>query len=185
MKRGERGGEETGEAVGVHSRRGRRRWRRRRRRRRRQTGERFLFIYSVVCGEAGARGAHPSSALAAPLSCAHRCRLAAGPWHSLLLDAAGWLLTCGQGAAASHCDAGGIVSAPTPVTAMAGALVRSVAAEGRHSLALTWDGRVYSRGLNGEGQLATETRKTGLHRCWWRDAKECSASPQFLIAVSP
>jgi alpha-tubulin suppressor-like RCC1 family protein len=40
-----------------------------------------------------------------------------------------------------------------PVAAMAGVRVRSVAAGGFHSLALSLDGRVYSWGRNAEGQL--------------------------------
>jgi alpha-tubulin suppressor-like RCC1 family protein len=42
---------------------------------------------------------------------------------------------------------------PIPVAAMAGAQVQTVAAWHSHSLALGWDGRVYSWGYNAHGEL--------------------------------
>jgi hypothetical protein len=92
-----------------------------------------------------------------------RCRreappLAAGDLRSLFLDAAGRLLTCGEGAAVGHGDEDAICTDPTPVTALAGVRVRSVAAGSRNSLALGWDGRVYSWGENRNGQLGQGDR---------------------------
>jgi hypothetical protein len=93
-----------------------------------------------------------------------RCReappIAAGKWHSLLLDAAGLLLACGQGAAAGHGNAQRVYSDPTPVAALARVRVRSVAAGSCHSLALGWDGLVYSWGENEFGQLGLGDRIT-------------------------
>jgi alpha-tubulin suppressor-like RCC1 family protein len=89
----------------------------------------------------------------------HRCReappFAAGDQHSLFLDAAGRLLTCGTGAAVGHGYGERDVSfcAPTPVAVMAEVRLRSVAAGTDHSLALGWDGRVFSWGRNHQGQL--------------------------------
>jgi alpha-tubulin suppressor-like RCC1 family protein len=89
-----------------------------------------------------------------------RCReaspIAAGSKHSLFLAAAGRLLACGQGAAVGHGDAEAVYSDPTPVTAMAGIRVRSVAA----GLALGWDGRSYSWGPNYHGQLGQGDKLT-------------------------
>jgi hypothetical protein len=86
-----------------------------------------------------------------------RCReaplIAAGQNHSVFVDAAGRLLACGSGAAVGHGDADSIYSSPTLVAAMASVQVRSVAAGSDHSLALGWDGRVYSWGENWYGQL--------------------------------
>jgi alpha-tubulin suppressor-like RCC1 family protein len=69
--------------------------------------------------------------------------VAAGLSRSLFVDAAGRLLACGRGATVSH----------SPVAAMAGIRVQSVAAARGHCLALGWDGRVYSWGNNVAGQL--------------------------------
>jgi alpha-tubulin suppressor-like RCC1 family protein len=52
-----------------------------------------------------------------------------------------------------HGDADAICSTPTPVAIMAEIRVQSVAAGFDHSLALSWDGRVYSWGENAYGQL--------------------------------
>jgi alpha-tubulin suppressor-like RCC1 family protein len=71
---------------------------------------------------------------------------------TLFVDAAVQLLACGHGAAVGHGDATPYFSAPTPVAAMAAVQVRSVAAGWLHSLALGWDGRVYSW-YNKHGQL--------------------------------
>jgi alpha-tubulin suppressor-like RCC1 family protein len=78
--------------------------------------------------------------------------IAAGTEY-LLVDAAGQLLVCRDGNAADHAGANVVSSAPTPVAAMPSVRVRSVAAGPQHSLALGWDGRVYSWGANGLGQL--------------------------------
>jgi hypothetical protein len=67
----------------------------------------------------------------------------AGNEHSLFLDAAGRLLACGEGAAVGHGDEDADYVEPTPVDALAGVRVRSVAAVSYHSLALGWDRRVY------------------------------------------
>jgi alpha-tubulin suppressor-like RCC1 family protein len=92
-----------------------------------------------------------------------RCRdapaLAAGRWQSLFIDAAGQLLTCGQGTAAGQ-DCEKAVVIPTPVAAMAGLRVRSVAAGSYHSLVIGWDGRVYSWGQNGFRQLGHGDKRT-------------------------
>jgi hypothetical protein len=94
-----------------------------------------------------------------------RCReappIAAGEEHILLLDADGPLLACGASAAVGH-DLGDEERHldATPVAAIAGVRVRSVAAGDCHSLALGWDGRVYSWGENGYGQLGQGDRLT-------------------------
>jgi alpha-tubulin suppressor-like RCC1 family protein len=86
-----------------------------------------------------------------------RCRealpIAAGNEHTLFVDAAGRLLACGKGAAVGHGDEAVRHFYPTPVTALAGIRVRSVAAGPEHRLALGWDRRVYSWGLNFCGEL--------------------------------
>jgi hypothetical protein len=79
--------------------------------------------------------------------------LAAGFEHSLFVDAAGRLLSCGARVSAGHADSPGNTCDPTSVAAMAGVRVRSVAAGYEHSLALADDGRVYSWGQNRYGQL--------------------------------
>jgi alpha-tubulin suppressor-like RCC1 family protein len=70
---------------------------------------------------------------------------------SLFVDAAGRLLSCGEGVESGHDDS--ISCGPTLVAAMAGVRVQSVAAAFNHSLALGWNGRVYSWGENEFGQL--------------------------------
>jgi alpha-tubulin suppressor-like RCC1 family protein len=86
-----------------------------------------------------------------------RCReaptIAAGSERSLCVDAAGRLLACGMGAAVGHGDV--TIDCPlfTPAAAMAGVRVRSVVTDHQHSLALGWDGRVYSWGDNCCGPL--------------------------------
>jgi alpha-tubulin suppressor-like RCC1 family protein len=77
--------------------------------------------------------------------------IAAGSSHSLMVDAAGRLLACGRGGQVGH-GAHGIYFEPTAVTATASVPVRSVVA-GHYSLALSWDGRVYSWGFSSMGQL--------------------------------
>jgi hypothetical protein len=72
--------------------------------------------------------------------------------HSLFINAAGRLLACGEGFGMGHGDEGPYHD-PTPVAAMAGVRVRSVAACYSYSLALGWDGRFYSWGENHAGQL--------------------------------
>jgi hypothetical protein len=115
---------------------------------------------------------------------------AAGSQHSLFRDEVGRLLACGRGAAAGHGDEEAIYSDPAPVAAMAGVRVRSVAAGRCHSLALTWNGRVYSWGENGNGQLGQGDRLTKsapalvLRRRWWRGSRACAASPRLIITVS-
>jgi alpha-tubulin suppressor-like RCC1 family protein len=101
------------------------------------------------------RPAGCSESWVAGLACCarqHRCRMAAGLSHSLLLDATGRVLAWGKGAETGHGGAG-VYPVPTPVASLAGVLVRSVAAGNDRSLALSWDGRVYSWGMNGIGQL--------------------------------
>jgi alpha-tubulin suppressor-like RCC1 family protein len=78
--------------------------------------------------------------------------IATGWDQSLFADAAGRLLSCGRSPAVGHDDGHFSFFLSTPVAAMAEVLVRSVAA-GSHSLALGWDGRVYSWGKNENGQL--------------------------------
>jgi alpha-tubulin suppressor-like RCC1 family protein len=70
-----------------------------------------------------------------------------------MVDDARRLLTCGEGAATGPGDPKGNTFLSTPLAAMAGVQVRSVAAGHEHSLALGCDGRVYSWGKNGYGQL--------------------------------
>jgi alpha-tubulin suppressor-like RCC1 family protein len=86
-----------------------------------------------------------------------RCREAppiAAAWgHSLFVDPAGRLLACGEGAEVGHDDVEFCYLLPTPVAAMAGVQVQSVAAGQGVSLALSGDGRVYSWGSNNYGQL--------------------------------
>jgi alpha-tubulin suppressor-like RCC1 family protein len=79
--------------------------------------------------------------------------IAAGWRHSLFVDGGGRLLACGRGAAVGHGDLNAVVSTPAPVAIMAGIRVRSVAAGSTHSLAVSWDGRVYSWGDNSCAKL--------------------------------
>jgi alpha-tubulin suppressor-like RCC1 family protein len=79
--------------------------------------------------------------------------IAAGDGHILFLDAAARLLACGKGAAVGHGDEIALFSAPTLVTALADVQVRSVAAGFDHSLALGWDGCVYTWGNSSFGAL--------------------------------
>jgi hypothetical protein len=79
--------------------------------------------------------------------------IAAGWEPSLFVDAAGRLLSCGRGAAAGHGDEEASYPFPTPVAAMAGVRIRSVTAGLNHSLALRWDGVMYSWGDNNRGHL--------------------------------
>jgi alpha-tubulin suppressor-like RCC1 family protein len=86
-----------------------------------------------------------------------RCReappVAAGFQSSLFVDATGRLVACGKGAAMGHGESRPYYD-PTPVAAMAEVRMRSVAASYyHHSLALSWDGKVYSSGSNFGGQL--------------------------------
>jgi hypothetical protein len=87
-----------------------------------------------------------------------RCReappIAAGEEHSLCVRAGGRLLACGEVGATSAAEADGIRLVLAPILAKAGVRVQSVAARWYHSLALTWDGRVYSWGVNNCGQLS-------------------------------
>jgi hypothetical protein len=87
-----------------------------------------------------------------------RCCREASPFavhhrRSLFVDAAGRLLACGQGLPVGHGHAFVIYPDPVPVSAMAGIRMRSVATATEHSLALSWDGRIYSWGGNWCGQL--------------------------------
>jgi alpha-tubulin suppressor-like RCC1 family protein len=86
-----------------------------------------------------------------------RCRQAppikGGESFSLFVDASGRLLSCGEDVKAGHGDSDSNYLVPTPVAAMTGVQVRSVAAGYNHSLALGCDGRVYSWGVNEYGQL--------------------------------
>jgi hypothetical protein len=86
--------------------------------------------------------------------------IAAGNDVSLFVDAAGRLLSCGMGATVGQNDEDSIYPDPTPVNAMAGIRVRCVAAAVNHSLALGWNGRVYSWGENTDGQLGHGDRLT-------------------------
>jgi alpha-tubulin suppressor-like RCC1 family protein len=85
--------------------------------------------------------------------CRQAPSIAAGNHQSVFLVASGQLLACGKGFAVGHGDEKVKYSCPTPVAAMAGIRMRSVAAGLGHSLALGWDGRVYSWGANSRGQL--------------------------------
>jgi alpha-tubulin suppressor-like RCC1 family protein len=76
--------------------------------------------------------------------------------HTLFVDPTGRLLVCGKGAAVGHGDDHGVFSAPRPVAAMD--RVRSVAAAYLNSLALGWDGRVYSWGKTWTGQLGRKDK---------------------------
>jgi alpha-tubulin suppressor-like RCC1 family protein len=91
-----------------------------------------------------------------------RCRdpppFAVGHCHTLYVYASGRLLTCGMKIAGGQGRAAGICSDPTPVGALAGVRVRSVAAGSEHSLALGWDGRVYSFGRSDFGKLGPGDR---------------------------
>jgi alpha-tubulin suppressor-like RCC1 family protein len=71
----------------------------------------------------------------------------------------------------------------TPLAAMAGVRVLSVAASFAHSLALTWDGRVYSWGHNGGSNWVMETTTAGLRRRWWRGSRACAASLHVVMTV--
>jgi hypothetical protein len=84
-----------------------------------------------------------------------RCReappVATGGPQTLFVGTAGRLMACGRGSSAG--GEGLPSSIPSPVAAMAGVRVQSVAAGWCHSLALGCDGRVYSWGDNDAGQL--------------------------------
>jgi alpha-tubulin suppressor-like RCC1 family protein len=86
-----------------------------------------------------------------------RCReappVAAGFEHTLFVDSADRLLACGVGAAVGHGDENAALSTLMLLPAMDAIRVRSVAAGKAHSLALGWDGRVFSWGRNLHGQL--------------------------------
>jgi hypothetical protein len=87
-----------------------------------------------------------------------RCResppLAAAEWHSLFRDATGRLLACGRGGVREgHGNGLADYIFPTLVAAMPGIRVRTMVAAHCHSLALGWDGRVYSWGENRHGEL--------------------------------
>jgi hypothetical protein len=86
--------------------------------------------------------------------------IAAGSVQSLCVDATRRLQACGRGAAVGHDDETACLSVPTPVLVLAGVRVRSVAAENLHSLALGWDGRVYSWGRNTFGELGVGDQLT-------------------------
>jgi alpha-tubulin suppressor-like RCC1 family protein len=73
--------------------------------------------------------------------------------HSVFVDASGRLMACGEVAGAGLGDEAMTFSMPTAVATMAGVRMRSVAAGFEHSLALSWDGRVYSWGRNEHRQL--------------------------------
>jgi hypothetical protein len=105
--------------------------------------------------------------------------------QTLLVDANGRLLACGRGDAVGHGRKLTIHSDAIPVAAMAKVSVRSVAAGHEHSLALGWDGRVYSWGQNTSGQLGPATRSSGSRRCWWRDSRTCAALPRVELTATP
>jgi hypothetical protein len=96
----------------------------------------------------------------------HRCReappIAAGYQRALFVDATGLLMAAGRSAGLIHLDADGACSTLTPVAAMAGVRVRSVATGNAHSLALSWDGRVSSWGDNHADQLDEEDTLVSL-----------------------
>jgi hypothetical protein len=81
--------------------------------------------------------------------------------HTACSLMAGRVLACGggRGTPAGHGHAERYHS-PAPVIAMDAVRVRSVAAGGGHSFAITWDGLVYSWGYNGSGQLGHGDRLT-------------------------
>jgi hypothetical protein len=77
---------------------------------------------------------------------------ATGGEQSIFVDAAGRLLACDHGASVGHGRLGYYFYL-SPVYAMIGIRVRSVAAGRAHRLALTWHDRVCSWGNNDHGQL--------------------------------
>jgi alpha-tubulin suppressor-like RCC1 family protein len=84
--------------------------------------------------------------------------IAAGDQRSLFVDEFGHLLASGEGAATGHGNAETNTFLPTPVAAMAGICVRSLAAGSSHSLVLCGDGRVCAMGRNNCGQLGQGDR---------------------------
>jgi len=90
---------------------------------------------------------------------AHRPTIAAGWSHSAFVSAEGRLLTCGVDEDEDGNPVGlgheeqQVVPVPTVVPGLAAARVSSVAAGGRHTLALSEDGVVYSFGLGWGGGL--------------------------------
>jgi alpha-tubulin suppressor-like RCC1 family protein len=84
--------------------------------------------------------------------------IVAGYVQSLFVDATGFLLASGIDAS-GHGQVRLISTVPTPVIAMAGVRVRSVALGYGHRLAIGCDGRVYSWGANGRGQLGLGDRR--------------------------
>jgi alpha-tubulin suppressor-like RCC1 family protein len=91
--------------------------------------------------------------------CRKAAPIAAGSSYGLFADAAGRLLACGAGGETmGHGEGDREHFYPTPVAAMTGVRVRSVATGADHSLALGWDNRVYSWGYDAEGQLGHEDK---------------------------
>jgi alpha-tubulin suppressor-like RCC1 family protein len=97
-----------------------------------------------------------------------RCResppIAAGDNHSMFVLATAQLLECGGRTSADMGCYAGVrrYSKPTPVAAMSGIRVRSIAMGRAHTITLGWDGRVHSWGENEYGQLGQGDRLTKL-----------------------
>jgi hypothetical protein len=107
-----------------------------------------------------------------------RCREAppieTGPWHSVLVDAAGRLLTYGRDCGASR-------------AAIAGVRMRSVAAGLHHSLALGCNGRVYSWGRSAFGALGHGDKRDRLSPVLveaLEGVRSIAASKCFSLAVT-
>lgn len=96
-----------------------------------------------------------------PLRLAMRGQIVTGSAHTLLLGTNGSLYAWGSNASGQLGD-GTLAShlTPTIVSAAAGTRFIQLAAGGAHSLALNFDGRIYSWGNNATGQLGDGTTTT-------------------------
>lgn len=89
--------------------------------------------------------------------------LSAGSWHSLIVDREGQIFSCGVERATGP-DRRGLLGhgvldnlrfgifVPRPIAQLSGIKIRSVAAGNKHSLAVAWNGSLYSWGRSADGQ---------------------------------
>jgi alpha-tubulin suppressor-like RCC1 family protein len=127
--------------------------------------------------------------------------ISAGYRHSLFVDSAGRLRACGVGEHAGDGDEGADVNPfpPALVAAMASVRVRSVASgwyymhsvrDGwGYSLALGWDGRLYSWGENTFGQLGHGDRlrrpsPASIQGFAWEHAVAANSNHSFSVSQS-
>jgi hypothetical protein len=123
--------------------------------------------------------------------------IAGGKEHTLFVDAAGRLLSCGKGAAVGHeVNPHDVELVITPVAAMAEVRVRQVVAGPNTALpsavmagstrgAMVGSTRRAWWGILGGKYWAKERDTPVLSRRWWTDLQACVPSPRRLIIVSP